>query len=128
MSTIPTTTDPALASCAFDKPQRTLGLRRINSTKNRATPLSTRYWPTIAPVPWRFPPRHQSHQPVVVKKNKRILENLDRWLTEFNAGTNKTIDIPLLLIDDEADSASVNTRPLNEKPTEINTRIRPARN
>ncbi len=61
---------------------------------------------------------------VVVKKNKRILENLERWLTEFNAGTNKTIAIPLLLIDDEADSASVNTRPLTEKPTEINTRIR----
>jgi hypothetical protein len=61
---------------------------------------------------------------VVVKKNKRVLENLEKWLTEFNAGTKKTIDTPLLLIDDEADSASVNTRPISEKPTEINTRIR----
>ena len=61
---------------------------------------------------------------VVVKKNKRILENLEKWLTEFNAGPKKTIDIPLLLIDDEADSASVNTRPIDEKPTEINMRIR----
>jgi hypothetical protein len=61
---------------------------------------------------------------VVVKKNKRVLENLEKWLTEFNAGQNKTIDTPLLLIDDEADSASVNTRPADEKPTEINTRIR----
>jgi len=61
---------------------------------------------------------------VVVKKNKRVLENLEKWLTEFNAGTKKTIDTPLLLIDDEADSASVNTRPITEKPTEINTRIR----
>jgi hypothetical protein len=61
---------------------------------------------------------------VVVKKNKRVLENLEKWLTEFNAGAKKTIDTPLLLIDDEADSASVNTRPITEKPTEINTRIR----
>jgi hypothetical protein len=61
---------------------------------------------------------------VVVKKNKRILENLERWLTDFNAGPSNTIDAPLLLIDDEADSASVNTNSLSVDPTEINKRIR----
>src|ERR1035437_5044419 len=61
---------------------------------------------------------------VVVKKNKRILENLEKWLSEFNAGPNKKIDAPVLVIDDEADSASVNTRPTNEDPTAINRRIR----
>jgi hypothetical protein len=61
---------------------------------------------------------------VVVKKNKRILENLERWLTDFNAGSNHTIDIPMLLIDDEADSASVNTNPMAVDPTAINKRIR----
>ena len=61
---------------------------------------------------------------VVVKKNWRILENLEKWLTEYNAGQNGTIDAPLLLIDDEADSASVNTSPLSADPTEINKRIR----
>jgi hypothetical protein len=61
---------------------------------------------------------------VVVKKNKRILENLEKWLTEFNAGPGKRIDAPVLVIDDEADSASVNTRPANEDPTQINRRIR----
>jgi hypothetical protein len=61
---------------------------------------------------------------VVVKKNKRVLENLEKWLNDFNAGPDKTINTPLLLIDDEADSASVNTRPIDEKPTEINARIR----
>ena len=66
------------------------------------------------------------HEPVlvVIKKNKRILENLEKWLTEFNAGPGKKIDIPVLVIDDEADSASVNTRPITEDPTEINRRIR----
>ena len=61
---------------------------------------------------------------VVIKKNKRILENLERWLTDFNAGSNRTIDVPMLLIDDEADSASVNANPLAADPTQINKRIR----
>ena len=60
----------------------------------------------------------------MVKKNKNILEHLERWLTEFNAGLNGFIDAPVLVIDDEADSASVNTRAANEDPTAINTRIR----
>jgi hypothetical protein len=66
------------------------------------------------------------HEPVlvVIKKNKRILENLEKWLTEYNAGPSRKIDIPLLIVDDEADSASVNTRPITEDPTEINRRIR----
>lgn len=61
---------------------------------------------------------------VVVKKNRKILENLEKWLTEYNANSNGKIDAPLLLIDDEADSASVNTNPLSADPTEINKRIR----
>lgn len=61
---------------------------------------------------------------VVVKKNRKILENLEKWLTEYNAGANGKIDAPLLLIDDEADSASVNTNPQSTDPTEINKRIR----
>ncbi len=61
---------------------------------------------------------------VVVKKNKKILEHLERWLTEFNAGAGGFIDTPVLVIDDEADSASVNTRAATEDPTAINTRIR----
>jgi hypothetical protein len=61
---------------------------------------------------------------VVVKKNKRILENLEKWLSDFNANQQGTIDAPLLLIDDEADSASVNTNPLGVDPTQINQRIR----
>lgn len=61
---------------------------------------------------------------VVVKKNKRILENLEKWLSDFNANQNGKIDAPLLLIDDEADSASVNTNPADVDPTQINTRIR----
>ncbi len=61
---------------------------------------------------------------VVVKKNKRILENLENWLRSYNAGNDGKIDTPMLLIDDEADNASVNTNPNSDDPTAINGRIR----
>ncbi|RMU96078.1 Z1 domain-containing protein, partial [Pseudomonas coronafaciens] len=59
---------------------------------------------------------------LVVKKNRRILENLADWLVTFNASGSGSIDLPLLLIDDEADNASINTNP--KKATAINSGIR----
>jgi hypothetical protein len=59
---------------------------------------------------------------LVVKKHKRILENLTEWLRNYNAGTHGQIELPMLLIDDEADNASVNTRP--DRATAINAAIR----
>ncbi|MBI5135767.1 MAG: Z1 domain-containing protein [Nitrospirae bacterium] len=61
---------------------------------------------------------------LVVKKNKRILENLENWLRSYNAGHSGVIDTPMLLIDDEADNASVNTNPNTRDPTAINERVR----
>nr|BEK67247.1 Z1 domain-containing protein [Kitasatospora purpeofusca] len=50
----------------------------------------------------------------VVKKNARILENLRDWLGNFTTeqadGRRLATDVPLLLIDDEADYASVDTK------------------
>jgi hypothetical protein len=60
----------------------------------------------------------------VVKKNKRILQNLEDWLRNYNAGSDGKISIPMLLIDDEADNASVNVGASDEDPKAINTRIR----
>ncbi|MCD5985095.1 Z1 domain-containing protein [Pseudomonas sp. CDFA 610] len=59
---------------------------------------------------------------LVVKKNRRILENLANWLLTFNANGSGNIDLPLLLIDDEADNASINTNPV--KATAINSGVR----
>lgn len=61
----------------------------------------------------------------VVKKNKSVLNNLHKWLVENNTD-HKTglIDLPLLLIDDEADNASVNTNSEEKDPTAINKAIR----
>jgi putative endonuclease, Z1 domain protein len=65
----------------------------------------------------------------VVKKNKNILENLIDWLSKNENirtidGSPKLFDVPALIIDDEADAASVNTsRDINEAKT-INRLIR----
>jgi hypothetical protein len=61
---------------------------------------------------------------VVVKKNKRILENLGNWLRSYNALGSGRIDTPMLLIDDEADNASINTSSDSDDPTAINEKIR----
>lgn len=61
----------------------------------------------------------------VVKKNKSILNHLCTWLKDNNADyENGLIDLPLLLIDDEADNASVNTNSEEKDPTAINQAIR----
>ena len=60
----------------------------------------------------------------VIKKNKSVLETLIRWLKKNNLVDGKVIDLPLLLIDDEADNASVNTKKQDEDPTAINDAIR----
>ncbi|WP_085535323.1 Z1 domain-containing protein [Massilibacteroides vaginae] len=65
----------------------------------------------------------------VIKKNKSILENLIDWFSkDVNAinvdGTPKLFNVPVLIIDDEADAASVNaSRDINDIKT-INRLIR----
>lgn len=59
----------------------------------------------------------------VLKKNKSVLEKLEHWLRFYNINPlTKKIDLPMLLIDDEADNASVNTKA--EDVTAINKGIR----
>jgi len=61
---------------------------------------------------------------LVVKKQKRVLENLIAWLRSNNRSTGgKICGVPMLLLDDEADNASINTRTEND-PTQINKLIR----
>lgn len=61
---------------------------------------------------------------LVVKKQKRVLENLIAWLRANNRATGGVIcGVPMLLLDDEADNASINTKSEND-PTQINRLIR----
>ena len=61
----------------------------------------------------------------VIKKQKDVLNKLTKWLINLNADTlTKKIDLPMLMIDDEADNASINTSKSKEDPTTINRLIR----
>ena len=65
---------------------------------------------------------------LVVKKNATILKNLKKWIESnntgrFNEGRPVIADVPMLLLDDEADSASINTAD-EEDPSTINRLIR----
>ncbi|RKT24333.1 Z1 domain-containing protein [Roseovarius halotolerans] len=62
---------------------------------------------------------------LVIKKNHRTLANLLDWLKDNSArGDQEMIDQPMLLIDDEADNASINTKYGKKLVTTINGQIR----
>lgn len=90
---------------------------------------------------WGTPPSLDRPMIFVVKKNKSVLSNLkdyfQHWINIFDEdftfkkdGVNQFNNLPLLVIDDEADQASVNTKPTHDKegeeldPTAINNCIR----
>lgn len=61
----------------------------------------------------------------VIKKNPTTLKNLIDWLREHSAGrTGKKVDAPILLIDDEADNASINIAYKKDDVSRINGQIR----
>jgi len=60
---------------------------------------------------------------MVLKKNSKVLEAVVNW-AQSNTDDNKRMDEPLLLIDDEADNASINTSNKINEVTKINRSIR----
>ena len=68
---------------------------------------------------------HNSLIIFVVKKNVSVLNKLYTWLHDQNADpVYGYINTPMLLIDDEADNASVNTQKDETNPTKTNAIIR----
>lgn len=62
---------------------------------------------------------------LIIKKNVTTLTALHKWLKELNAeGEDRISDVPMLLIDDEADNASINTNKEDLDPTRTNAMIR----
>lgn len=66
---------------------------------------------------------------IVAKKNTTILKNLHKWIEHNIAQTvtgSKLVSgrVPLLMLDDEADNASVNTNTSNLEATKTNSLIR----
>lgn len=69
----------------------------------------------------------QSPLLLVVKKNATVLKRLNTWLlsqAQEDNGEKKITNKSLLIIDDEADNASINTKKPDETPTAINGWIR----
>jgi len=58
----------------------------------------------------------------VIKKNVSVLKHLFDWIKAYNQYADNPIENSLLLIDDEADYASVNTKSAND-PTKTNEHI-----
>lgn len=58
---------------------------------------------------------------LICKKNTNVLQNLLLWLNEYLEKNTDKIDIPFLIIDDEADNASINN--LGHKGSEYANRI-----
>ena len=68
---------------------------------------------------------HRSLVMFIVKKNVSVLSKLYNWLTEQNKDVlDDLIHEPMLLIDDEADNASINTKKDKLDPTKTNKVIR----
>jgi hypothetical protein len=59
----------------------------------------------------------------VAKKNKAVLEALIAWLTEQAQASGGRLAVPVLMLDDESDYASINTNSETD-PTSINKKIR----
>lgn len=59
---------------------------------------------------------------LVVKKNASVLKRLNTWLNT-HAENGKISNKSLLMIDDEADNASINTNASGDEPTTINKHI-----
>lgn len=62
---------------------------------------------------------------LVIKKNSSTLKNLLEWLKEHSVHeATKMVSQPMLLIDDEADNASINTAYGRDEVTRINGQLR----
>ncbi|MGW3336149.1 Z1 domain-containing protein [Streptomyces sp. NPDC001009] len=72
------------------------------------------------------------HFPIilVVKKHPKMINHLRSWVTDKHGvedpktGRKIVRDVPLFVIDDEADNASINTADIDADPTKINSCIR----
>lgn len=75
----------------------------------------------------RIPLVNMEKEPIVfvIKKNASVLKNFLTWLKAFNLTRGGgTIDQPMILIDDEADNASINVAKGPEAVSRINGQIR----
>ena len=116
-----------LASSASDNRFHIVGVGRFNSVRRPITLTNTLRDFNRATATAVGLPLDNLTQPAVfvVKKNTNTLRNLIEWLRTHNAGRSAgSVDSPMLLIDDEADNASINISHSPEDVSRINGQIR----
>lgn len=88
------------------------------------TTIESDFTPKTAAV--RFQINDIGNKPIVVviKKNVSTLRAIHKWLFDQNAKNGQISDVPMLMIDDEADNASVDTNREDVKPTRTNGELR----
>ena len=101
-----------------------VGVGFLNNYKSIVTAFND--FPKNAGITMSSLEAHSSLVMFIVKKNVTVLRNLYAWLTGDNQNLNEEGKLPfsLLLIDDEADNASINTRKKDYNPSAINEIIR----
>ena len=118
--------NPTFDTMSFAKANNRIGVGNFNKNL-AANALTTRLGDFSKPVAQRSGIPITSSDPIVlvIKKNPSILKNLIQWLAvrgETRDGKKLIEGVPMLLIDDEADNASINTS--KESVSTINGLIR----
>lgn len=107
-------------------PSKHIGIGQIDATLADATGMTTVSQDfrktSYEASNIQISPSSPSAYVFVVKKNKTVLSRLAQWLDDQPKSHGK-ITLPVLLLDDESDYASVNTREETD-PTAINAGIR----
>jgi hypothetical protein len=116
-----------LLSVRDDSAQKFIGVGRFDKSRRPITFTNSLKDFSKATASGVGVPLKNLNEPVifVIKKNSSTLKNLLEWLTEHNSKTGSTsIDAPMLLIDDEADNASINVRKGKDEVSRINGQLR----
>lgn len=108
-------------------PEHVIGVGRFDSSRRPVTfTNSVRDFSKVMATGVGVPLQNLTEPAVfVIKKQVNTLKNLLEWLREHSGrGGGRSVDAPMLLIDDEADNASINTKHGQGEVTRINGLIR----
>lgn len=61
---------------------------------------------------------------IIIKKNTKVLQSLKDSFKNIGAGPGSKINLPVLIIDDESDQATINTKKLKKEVSTINAHVR----
>ena len=104
-----------------------VGVGNINSLREPSALTTRKADFRRAQADHRIPLANLQVEPIVfvLKKNASVLKNFITWLKNINiTRAGGTIDLPMMLIDDEADNASINVAKGHDAVSRINGQIR----